>query len=256
MPLPRRFRGSSALVLSLSWLVACAATSPARGELPNECDLGVAFALQGRLAAADSAFTSLLSHSPGDSRALTNLGNIRLLRGEREVALGFYESAARADSADAGILRNRAIALYLMGRDSLAQASAAEAVARSGGIVDALALVGIPSREAGDPENKAADMSAVMQFPIKPAPGQRTRLTRLDVIELAHSSPAARNRDHNTSRATTAAGPNSTHPARENSPVTKTGANAAREALAAEAPAGGATGSSDRNAAAALYWKR
>src|SRR5439155_1897753 len=120
--------------------------APAPGALRAECDYGVMLGLEGKGAAAESVFTSLLSHSPGDSRALTNLGNLHLLRGDRDVALAFYDLAAAADSADAGIRLDRAVALYLMSQDTLARAAAAEAVAMAGGSKPATPPPGLPAR--------------------------------------------------------------------------------------------------------------
>jgi len=168
---------------------AAAAPAPAADSLRAECDYGVTLALQGNLAAAESVFISLLSHAPGDTRALTNLGNLHLLRGEREAALALYGIAARMDSADAGILLDRATARYLMGEDSLARAEAADAVARAGGIKLAESLLGLKHRDAHHETTKAADMSATLQFPLRHSgPGQRTGFTRAELHGLLAAS--------------------------------------------------------------------
>src|SRR5204863_6712843 len=88
-------------------------------------DYGVTLAMTGEEARAESLFITMLSHTRGDARALNNLGNIRLLRGETSVALAFYERALRGDSLDAGIHLNRATALMLIGdKDRSAQSFA------------------------------------------------------------------------------------------------------------------------------------
>ena len=91
-------------------------------SLEAECDYGITLALSGNPARAESVFVSLLSHSPGDARALTNLGNLELMQGEPDVALVFYGRAAQIDTADAGIILNRAVALMILGDEDLAGA--------------------------------------------------------------------------------------------------------------------------------------
>src|SRR6266481_7519779 len=68
-----------------------AISPPDSSRLRAECEYGIALALAGADARAESAFVSLLSHVPGDARALNNLGNTHLLRGDLDVALAFYE---------------------------------------------------------------------------------------------------------------------------------------------------------------------
>jgi tetratricopeptide (TPR) repeat protein len=108
-----------------------------------ECDYGITLALSGNLAGAESVFVSLLSHSPGDARALTNLGNLELVQGEPDVALVFYGRAAEIDTADAGIILNRAVALMLLGDEDLAAAEARRGVNRAGGERKAASLLGL-----------------------------------------------------------------------------------------------------------------
>src|SRR5580765_1261525 len=91
-------------------------------------EYGVTLAMTGEEARAESLFITMLSHTRGDSRALNNLGNIRLLRGETSVALAFYERALRGDSLDAGIYLNRATALMLIGDKARSEKSFAEGV--------------------------------------------------------------------------------------------------------------------------------
>src|SRR5207249_3866737 len=131
------WRGFLALGFALFIARAGCAGAPGRAE----CDYGAKLALEGNLAAAESVFTSLLSLSPGDPRALANLGNLHLLRGDRDSALALYRLAAAADGADAGLHLDRAIALFLMSQDDLAREAAAEAVARAGGSRRAVSLL-------------------------------------------------------------------------------------------------------------------
>jgi predicted Zn-dependent protease len=125
------------------------APSPA-DPLSPLCDLGITFALSGNLAGADSAFVALLSRSPGDPRALNNLGNLRLWHGQPESALQFYRAAAAADTADAGIVLNGATALMLAGDVAGAREQAEAGVAQAGGVERAAGLLGIPFGGEGD----------------------------------------------------------------------------------------------------------
>ncbi len=243
------FRPWQSMPVAALWL-CCVVHHPAAADsadVHRECELGITLALQARLAAADSVFTSLLAHSPGDARALTNLGNIRLLRGEREVALKFYESASRADTADAGILLDRGITLYLIGQDSLARASVLEAVAAVGGREQALALIGISGREiTRDEENRAADMSAAVQFPTKhKGPGQRTSLTRNEVLALTREPAGTEDQP---------AAADSTRKPAPRRLRTRPSPRLATSTLVAHGNPG--SGAADRHSAAALYWKR
>jgi tetratricopeptide (TPR) repeat protein len=111
--------------------------------LRKECELGIARALAGESARAESVFISLLSHSPGDPRALTNLGNLHLLRGDPEVALAFYERALAADTSDAGIILNQATALTLLGEEAAAEERARRGVGLAGGAAPAASLLGL-----------------------------------------------------------------------------------------------------------------
>jgi tetratricopeptide (TPR) repeat protein len=114
-------------------------TAPSLADpLSRLCDLGITYALAGNLAGADSAFVALLSRSPGDPRALNNLGNLHLWRGQPESAMQFYRAAAAADTLDAGIVLNGATALMLAGDT------------QAGGVEHAAGLLGIPFDGEGD----------------------------------------------------------------------------------------------------------
>jgi Flp pilus assembly protein TadD len=117
--------------------------SRAGSELARLCEYGITLALGGQGGAAESVFVGLLSRAPHDARALNNLGNLRLLRGDTDVALAFYAQAGKADSADAGIMLNEATACMIAGDDEAAGARADEAVAGAGGPERAARLLGL-----------------------------------------------------------------------------------------------------------------
>ena len=137
---------ATALLVSLAPAALWAADSTNTAS-----DYGVSLAMSGEEARAESLFITMLSHTRGDSRALNNLGNIRLLKGETGVALAFYERALRGDSLDAGIHLNRATALMLIGDKDRSAASFARGVSLAGGEEQAAALLGLgPERTASD----------------------------------------------------------------------------------------------------------
>ena len=136
------------LLLSVSPRFAVGAPTDSRGEF------GVSLAIGGEGARAESVFVSMLSHTRGDSRALNNLGNLRLLRGETGVALAFYERALRGDSLDAGIHLNRATALMVIGDKERSAEAFVRGVKLAGGIEQAEAFLGLP------PEKQATERAA------------------------------------------------------------------------------------------------
>lgn len=137
-----------ALLFSASPQFVAAQTSDPRGEY------GVTLAVGGEDARAESVFVSMLSHTRGDARALNNLGNLRLLRGETGVALAFYDRALRGDSLDAGIHLNRATALMMIGDQARARQSFAIGLKLAGSLEHAQALMGLP------PEKQPTDRAA------------------------------------------------------------------------------------------------
>jgi tetratricopeptide (TPR) repeat protein len=142
-----------ALLLSAAPRFATAQPADQRGEY------GVSLAVGGEEARAESVFVSMLSHTRGDSRALNNLGNIRLLRGETGVALAFYDRALHGDSLDAGIHLNRAAALMIIGDEPRAQQSFAIGLKLAGSLEHAQALLGLPPEK--QPTDKAARKTAI-----------------------------------------------------------------------------------------------
>jgi len=190
-------------------------------ELQRECEYGVALALSGQAARAESVFVSLLSHAPGDPRALTNLGNLHLLRDEPEVALAFYDRALRSDSTDAGIFLNEATALMLLGEEATAEDLAREGVRRAGGPRSAAQLLGLRYEGTQEESPKAA---------------QRAYISREEVLELLRA--AAQKVPADSSRAA------ATRPASQGKKPAPTWRSA------------GARGAADVEGAALLYWKR
>jgi len=140
------------------------------------CDLGITLALSGRTAAAESAFVSLLSQSPGDARALNNLGNVRLWRHEPDVALEFYRAAGEADTSDAGVPLNQAIAWLIVGDEDLARRWAERGIHRAGGIAKAAGLLGILFDASETDARPGAD---------------RTRMTRERALMLLRAAARA-----------------------------------------------------------------
>jgi tetratricopeptide (TPR) repeat protein len=120
-------------------------------------EYGVALALGGKMQEAESVFASALTDAPGDARVLTNLGNLHLLAGKPETALAFYDRAGSADSLDAGIILNRALAFMVLGDQRQAQAEIASALRISGGVDQACFLLGLSSEEVVEPHSKQAD---------------------------------------------------------------------------------------------------
>ncbi len=141
------------LLVSASPQFAVGDPSDSRGEY------GVTLAISGEEARAESIFVTMLSHTRGDARALNNLGNLRLLRGETGVALAFYERALRGDSLDAGIHFNRATALMIIGDRERSEHAFAVGVRLAGGFDRAQALLGLPPEK--QPTERAARKSAI-----------------------------------------------------------------------------------------------
>ena len=108
-------------------------------------------------------FISVLSEDPENAGTLNNLGNLHLARGDVDVALAFYHTAALADSTDAGIVLNRSIALMLLGNEAGAEAEAARGLEMAGGAEAARIILGLPGCEQQDETTKAADRAFLTQ---------------------------------------------------------------------------------------------
>jgi tetratricopeptide (TPR) repeat protein len=154
----RWFWAAAALLVSVSPTSVSAADS--------RSEYGVTLAISGEEARAESLFITMLSHTRGDARALNNLGNIRLLRGETGVALAFYERALRGDSTDAGIHLNHATALMMIGDKNRSERAFARGVKLAGGVEQAQALLGIPPEK--QPNDKQPSERADKKTTIDP----------------------------------------------------------------------------------------
>lgn len=178
-------------------LVTALAGSGARAAqdastLRGKTQLGVALAMSGDAARAESVFVSLLSDSRGDARALNNLGNLRLLSGELGVALAFYDRALHGDSADAGIHLNRATALMLMGDEERARRAAAEGVRLAGGLDKADALLGLKSESGSTP--KAAAGAYISKDEVRALLRRAARAVPSDTVYAAPPAAAGAHR--------------------------------------------------------------
>jgi hypothetical protein len=130
-------------------------------SLTTACEYGTTLALLGNAAGAESVFIWMLGRSSGDARALNDLGNLALLKGQPELALSFYSRATAADSADAGIVLNQATALMVMGEQDAAAERAALGVRMAGGAKAAGRLLGL--RYTG-PESDASKGAASQAY--------------------------------------------------------------------------------------------
>jgi len=85
----------------------------------------------------------MLSAPVADARAFNNLGNLAFLRGELDVALAYYDRAARADTLDAGVQLNRATTLMMQGDEIGSRMAASWGVRLAGGEAAAARLLGL-----------------------------------------------------------------------------------------------------------------
>ena len=162
--LPVRKSRSVGVLLATVLLLVQVVSAVCQERFATECDYGITLALSGEAEKAESVFISLLSQSPRDARALTNLGNLALQGGDPAIALAFYDRAVLADTLDAGILLNRAVALMLLGDEDSAVAQANDGVLKAGGEKEAASLLGLRPDEiaySSSREDKAAEKPRV-----------------------------------------------------------------------------------------------
>lgn len=191
-----------AVLLSVA-LPSAGSAAPGLGDEDGRCDYAVTLALMGETARAESLFIAMLGDTPGEPRALNNLGNISLLRGETEVGILFYRHAIDGDSTDPGIHLNLAAALLLDGRTAEAGEEARRGVALAGGAEPAARLLGLApgntdkATEGGglsEEEVRALIQGAVARIPGAEAmPGDSTGAALRDSTGAADSTrvPAA-----------------------------------------------------------------
>ncbi len=154
------------LAVLILWVPSSAVgegASEATDDTALRAEYGVTLALGGRMEEAERVFISVLSEDPGSAGTLNNLGNLHLTRGDADVALAFYRTAALADSTDAGIVLNRSIALMLLGDEAGAEAEAARGLDLAGGDEAARIILALPSGEQADENAKAADGAFLTQ---------------------------------------------------------------------------------------------
>jgi Flp pilus assembly protein TadD len=170
----RRGRGrrAAATLLGLAIAMLPAGLAPVPGDAqPRDdgarCEYGITLALVGQWARAESTFVALLSSVPADPRALTNLGNLHVLRGDYGPALAFYDAASARDTADAGIRLNRATTLMLMGLADSALSEAAAGVRRAGGPRAAASLLGVGTARPEVEEEKGAGQALVTRDEVR-----------------------------------------------------------------------------------------
>jgi Flp pilus assembly protein TadD len=214
-----------ALILSLA---LAAGKASAQASVPDAtsrlCEYGITLALTGDFTRAESVFMALLSRAPRDGRALNNLGNLHLWHDHPDVALEFYRAASEADSTDAGIVLNTAMALRLAGDEGSAMIEAEEGVRRAGGIRDAAALLGLPYEQRDDPLEKSSD---------------RTRMNREQALFLLRAASRAVPRDSTV-----------------HSPTHADSVGAASRRRVPSWRSAGARGSEQNDTTPVVYWKR
>jgi Flp pilus assembly protein TadD len=199
--------------------VAGPALAAADDPAERHVDYGVSLALAGKTGAAESVFVALLSGSTKDARALNNLGNLSVLRGDLDVALAFYDRAVKGDSLDGGIRLNRATVYMMRGESDQASTEAAAGIRLAGGEAKAASLLGL--KPASSDAARAAQASAVNKDEVR-----------------ALLAAAAAHVPHDTTHAVTGS-------AAGTAPKKSTTWRSA-----------GPRGAGDSDAAAVLYWKR
>jgi len=158
--------GAALLVGAGLFFHASSASSASSARADAYCERGIIAACAGQVGIAETLFVAVLSVSPRDSRALTNLGNLALLRGNQTLALVFYDRAVIADTLDGGIRLDRALALALLGHESESQAEVREGVRLAGSPMAAGALLGL-RREADSTGTRGATGSSLTQQEIR-----------------------------------------------------------------------------------------
>ena len=167
------------------------AARPDSSRLMLQAEYGTSLALTGNLAAAESVFVSLLSVSPKDPRALTNLGNLSLLRGELRTATVFYQEALRREPSDPGIRLNLAAALLMQGRKAEATREAAAALPKAGGVAGALDLLGVRGFLPETQKPKAGEESFLSGEELRDLLEAAVRAIPVDSSSVAADSVAA-----------------------------------------------------------------
>ncbi len=184
-----------------------ATPSAAAASADRRCEYGVMLAMSGDAKGAESTFVSMLSASPGDARALNNLGNLRVVSGDLDVALAFYDRALDAQPKAAGVILNRATTLMLMGETDAAEAEAARGVKLAGGEVAAARLLGLS--EARDRAQRGSDKPFVSPQEVRALLDAATMRVPGDSMKAgaAKDSTRTHSRARNPARTWRSAGP-------------------------------------------------
>jgi len=114
-----------------------------------------------------------------------NLGDVHVALGASQMALESYTRAHELDSADPGIALNLGLALHMVGQAQRGQTQLAEAVAGTGGVEPAMALLGIRPSDVELPETREGETIALEQLSLR-------TIERLLREAMAMVPPAAR----------------------------------------------------------------
>jgi len=184
-------RTTTAVLLTACLLLPALSFAAANGRAARAqdyCELGIQDAFAGEVDRAESMFVAVLSTSPHDSRALADLGNVALMRGDPSLGLVFYDRAALSDSLDGGIRLDRALALALLGETAESQAEVRAGVRLAGSPAAAGALLGLRTE---------ADSSATRGAPGAGLTREEVRnLLRTSLMSLPADSTRARSPGH------------------------------------------------------------
>ena len=139
----------------------------------SPCQKGLARALMGDTPGALAIFENLLAKNPHDACALANLGNLALISGRARTASNYYSRASQADTSDAGLLLNAAIARAMMCDEANALLMAERAIQRVGDSKAALSLLGVGSDDSVDGQpSRAGDLSSRLIRAVAPNCGK------------------------------------------------------------------------------------
>jgi tetratricopeptide (TPR) repeat protein len=144
--------------------------APESAEIQN--DLGYVHAQQGELEPAVAAFLRALELAPGVSAVEQNLGFSLQALGAYDEALAHYQPALARDEPPASTLVNVAIAYYEAGQLAEADGAARQALAYDEVRVPAYTVLGAVALEQGQPEAALADLSLAVALDPGYAPAQ------------------------------------------------------------------------------------
>lgn len=172
----------------------------ARSLADKRCEYGITLALKGDVVRAESAFVAMLSAPTADARAFNNIGNVHFLRGEFDLALAFYDRAARADTIDAGVELNRATTFMMLGDELRSRITAAKGIRLAGGEAAAARLLGLKVEETKPMAALAAEgawiskdeVRGLLAFAAKSVPPESTRAVSAESPKSDKSGAASK----------------------------------------------------------------